>query len=203
MASYKSLTEDELDLNPFIQFEKWYGERLTSGIEIPDAVFLGTSTPTGKVAVRTVLLKEFDEKGFVFYTNYNSRKASHLISNHRAALLFYWPESGRQVRVEGVTIKMSEEESDDYFKTRPRESQISSWASDQSSVIPGRKYIEKQYESFRSIFADRTIPRPGHWGGFRLIPTWFEFWQEGEFRMHDRLTYVKRENRWIVERLAP
>jgi pyridoxamine 5'-phosphate oxidase len=150
-----------------------------------------------------VLLKEFDEKGFVFYTNYNSRKASELLSNHKAALLFYWPESGRQVRIEGVTIKVSEEESDDYFKTRPRESQISSWASDQSSIIPGRHYIEKQFESFKSIFAEKKVPRPEHWGGFRLIPTWFEFWQEREFRMHDRLTYVKRENRWVIERLAP
>ncbi len=203
MANYRSLLENEIDPDPYIQFEIWYKERLNSGTEVPDAVSLGTATPSGKVSVRTVLLKEFDEKGFVFYTNYNSRKASHLLSNHRAALLFYWPESGRQVRIEGVTIRVSEEESDDYFKTRPRESQISSWASDQSSIIPGRHYIEKQFESFKSIFAEKNVPRPEHWGGFRLIPTWFEFWQEREFRMHDRLTYVKRDNRWVIERLAP
>ena len=203
MANYRSLLENEIDPDPYIQFEIWYKERLNSGTEAPDAVSLGTATPSGKVSVRTVLLKEFDEKGFVFYTNYNSRKASQLLSNHRAALLFYWPESGRQVRIEGVTIRVSEEESDDYFKTRPRESQISSWASDQSSIIPGRHYIEKQFESFKSIFAEKNVPRPEHWGGFRLIPTWFEFWQEREFRMHDRLTYVKRDNRWVIERLAP
>jgi pyridoxamine 5'-phosphate oxidase len=105
--------------------------------------------------------------------------------------------------IEGAYNKVFDEESDDYFKTRPRESQISSWASDQSSIIPGRHYIEKQFESFKSIFAEKKVPRPEHWGGFRLIPTWFEFWQEREFRMHDRLTYVKRENRWVIERLAP
>jgi len=203
MGDYRNLSENDIDADPFIQFEKWYRERLGSGIMVPDAFSLATATPSGRVSVRTVLLKEYDRKGFVFYTNYNSRKATHLLSNHRGAMLFYWPESGRQVRIEGVTIKLSEEESDDYFNTRPRESQISSWASDQSSVIPGRHYIEKQYDSFRSIFEGKSVPRPEHWGGFRLIPTWFEFWQEREFRMHDRLIYTKKENRWIVQRLAP
>lgn len=203
MTGYGSLSENEIDPDPFLQFDKWYKERLSSGVKAPDAVSLGTASPAGKVSVRIVLLKDYDEKGFVFYTNYNSRKASHLMANHRAALLFFWPESGRQVRVEGLTIKVSDEESDDYFKTRPRESQISSWASDQSSVIPGRHYIEKQFESFKSIFADRTVPRPDHWGGFRLIPTWIEFWQERDFRLHDRLIYTKKDNKWIIERLAP
>lgn len=203
MSDFKTLLEDETDRNPFSQFEKWYRERLESGIRAPEAVSLATATSGGRVSVRIVLLKEYDEKGFVFFTNYNSRKASNLLSNHKSAMLFYWPETGRQVRIEGVTIKVSEEESDDYFKTRPRESQISSWASDQSSVIPGRHYIEKQYDSFRMIFQGKEVPRPDHWGGFRLIPTWFEFWQEREFRMHDRLIYTKKENRWIVERLAP
>jgi pyridoxamine 5'-phosphate oxidase len=203
MAIFKSLSENETDPDPFIQFDKWYVERLASGIEVPEAVILGTSSSAGRVSARVVLLKEHSEKGFVFYTNYHSKKASHLMSNHHAALLFYWPESGRQIRVEGVTAKVSDEESDEYFKSRPRESQISSWASNQSSVVPGRNYVEKQFDVFRSIFDGKPVPRPEHWGGFRLIPTWFEFWQERDYRLHDRLTYTKKENRWLIERLAP
>lgn len=203
MVNYKRLSEIEIDRDPFNQFDIWYRERLDSGIEMPDAVSLGTSTPNGRVSVRTVLLKGYDEQGFVFFTNYNSRKASDLLSNHRAAMLFYWPESGRQIRIEGVTIRLTEDESDNYFKNRPRESQIAAWASDQSSVIPDRQYLEREFESYKAIFSDKDVERPEYWGGFRLIPIWFEFWQERAFRLHDRLTYTKRENKWIIQRLAP
>ena len=203
MTGFRSLSENDIDPDPFIQFGKWYRERLASGISIPNAVSLGTSTPAGRVSVRIVLLKECDDRGFVFYTNYNSRKGSQLTANDRAALMFYWPETGRQVRIEGVSIKVSEEESEAYFQTRPRESQLSAWASEQSTVIPGRTYLERRYDSFKAIFAGKPVARPEQWGGFRLIPTWFEFWQEGEFRLHDRLTYTKDENRWIIKRLAP
>jgi pyridoxamine 5'-phosphate oxidase len=166
-------------------------------------VILGTSTSSGRVSARVVLLKEYNEKGFVFYTNFNSRKARQLRSNHHAAFVFYWPESKRQIRIEGVIIKVPDEESDEYFKTRPRESQISAWASEQSSVIPGYSYIERQFKTFDAIFSGKSVPRPDHWGGFRLIPTWFEFWQEGDFRLHDRLTYAKKDNRWVINHLAP
>lgn len=203
MADNKIFSENDINPDPFIQFERWYNERLAAGIKVPDAAILGTSTPSGKVSVRVVLLKEYNEKGFVFFTNYNSRKAHQLMSNHHGAFVFYWPEAGRQIRIEGVTVKVSEEESDVYFRTRPRESQISAWASKQSSVIPGRSDIEKQFKIFASIFEGKPVTRPDYWGGFRLIPTWFEFWQEADFRLHDRLTYTKKDNRWIIRRLAP
>ena len=203
MINNKSLSEKAIDLNPFVQFDKWFKERLTSGIAIPDSVSLGTASADGRVSVRTVLLKDYDKNGFVFFTNYNSRKGSHLSSNRKAALLFHWPESGRQVRIEGVADKVPEEESESYFKTRPRESQLSAWASEQSSVIPDRQHLEKRYDLYKNKFYNKTVEKPQHWGGFRIVPDWFEFWQEGDFRLHDRLTYTKRKDIWVIERLAP
>lgn len=203
MVSYKGLSEKSIDLNPFVQFNKWYKERLTSGITEPGSVSLGTSNADGRVSVRTVLLKGWDKNGFVFFTNYNSKKGSQLLSNPNAALLFYWPESGRQVRIEGIANKISEKESDSYFRTRPRESQLSTWASGQSSVIPDRLFLENLYESYNNKFKNKPVKRPAQWGGFRLLPEWFEFWQEGDFRLHDRLTYTKRKQIWVIERLAP
>jgi pyridoxamine 5'-phosphate oxidase len=203
MADTIYFSEKEIDRNPFIQFDKWYKEHLKSGIEVPDSVNLGTSSSEGRVSVRTVLLKGYDESGFVFFTNYNSKKGSQLVSNHKAALLFYWPEAVRQIRIEGVSVRLSVAESDDYFKTRPRESQLGAWASEQSSVIPDRGYLEKRYEFFKTNFENKSVERPPYWGGFRIIPEWFEFWQNGEFRLHDRLIYSKRNDVWIIERLAP
>jgi pyridoxamine 5'-phosphate oxidase len=118
-------------------------------------------------------------------------------------LLFYWPESGRQVRIEGVTKKVSAKDSESYFKTRPRESQLSAWASEQSSIIPDRQYLEKRYDIYKNLYSDKPVDKPPHWGGFRLIPEWFEFWQERQFRLHDRLTYTKRKDLWVIERLSP
>lgn len=203
MTIYKVLLEKDIDPDPFKQFSWWFRERLASGIDNPGAASLATATSDGKVSVRMILLKSYDERGFVFFTNYNSRKAFHLSVNNKAALLFYWPESGRQIRIEGMTIKLTGKESAEYFQTRTRESRIAAWASDQSSVIPDRQYLEKRYDSFRRSFNGKEVNKPEFWGGFRLVPDWFEFWQERDFRLHDRLSYTKKENRWIIERLAP
>lgn len=203
MVNFKGLSKKTIDPNPFGQFDKWFKERLNAGIPIPNTVSLGTATTDGWVSVRTVLLKDYDENGFVIFTDYNSRKGLHLSSNRRAALLFYWPESGRQVRIEGFADKVSEQESESYFKTRPRESQLSAWASEQSSVIPDRQHLEKRYAFYKNRFFDKPIDKPQRWGGFRIVPDLFEFWQEGDFRLHDRLTYTKGINVWVIERLAP
>jgi len=203
MENKIGLSEREIDLNPFIQFENWFKDHHRSGSEIPDSVSLGTSSADGVVSVRTVLLKDYSENGFRFYTNYNSRKGCQLLSNPKAALLFYWPESGRQIRIEGVTEKVSEDESQAYFMTRPRESQLSAWASEQSRVIPGRIYLENLYKIYEKRFLNKSVNKPPHWGGFCLIPHWFEFWQNGEFRLHDRLTYTKSGDSWVIQRLAP
>jgi pyridoxamine 5'-phosphate oxidase len=203
MKNNSGISRKEIDNNPFIQFDKWYNEHLTAGIAIPDSVNLGTASSTGHVSVRTVLLKGYDDKGFIFYTNYNSKKGSQLLSNQRAALLFYWYESDRQVRIEGIAERVSEKESELYFQTRPRESQLSAWASEQSSVIPDRQYLENRYELYSNKFLNKPVEKPPYWGGFRIIPDWFEFWQNGEFRLHDRFTYTLKKNTWLIERLAP
>jgi pyridoxamine 5'-phosphate oxidase len=203
MNRSNSFSEKTVDSDPFIQFGTWYEEHLASGSEIPEAVSLGTSTPGGKVSVRTVLLKEFNENGFVFFTNYQSKKGNQLISNPNAALLFYWSESGRQVRIEGLVEKITPEESEKYFKTRPKESQLATWASEQSNVIPDRQYLENRFLFYKSLYHEKLVKKPEYWGGFRLIPEWFEFWQNGEFRLHDRLTYTRKADDWVLERLAP
>jgi len=203
MTTPAILSEDSVNQNPFIQFDNWYKEHLTSGVSIPSSVSLGSSTADGKVSVRTVLLKEYSEKGFVFYTNYESKKGSQLTENPNVALLFYWQESNRQVRIEGVAEKISSQVSDSYFSTRPRESQLSAWASKQSTIVSGRHYLEEQHEYYKQLFSNRNVDRPPRWGGFRIIPYWFEFWQNDERRLHDRLTYTKLNNAWILERLAP
>jgi pyridoxamine 5'-phosphate oxidase len=203
MTRKNDFSEKTVDPNPVVQFRIWYEERLKSAIAIPDSVSLATASSDGRVSVRTVLLKDYNDEGFFFYTNYKSRKGLQLSSNPRAALLFYWPESARQVRLEGITEKISEEDSDSYFKTRPRESQLSAWASEQSSVIPDRQHLENRYNYYENLLSGRPVDKPQQWGGFRIIPDWFEFWQEGEFRLHDRLTYTKRKDLWSLKRLSP
>lgn len=203
MVSFNYLSEKSMEQNPFVQFDIWYEEHLNTGIPIPDSMSLGTASADGRISVRTVLLKDFNENGFVFFTNYNSRKGLQLSSNPRAALLFYWPESGRQVRIEGMVMKVSEDESEFYFKTRPRESQLSAWVSEQSSAIPDKQYLEKRFDLYKNKFDNIPVEKPQHWGGYRIVPDWFEFWQEGNFRLHDRLTYSKRNELWKIERLAP
>lgn len=203
MTDNHTLSEETIDRNPFNQFEKWFGEHLLSGIPIPDSLSLATSSRSGRVSVRTVLLKDYSEKGFVFFTNYNSRKGTQLKSNPFAAMLFYWPESGRQVRIEGTTEKISEEESMAYFRTRPVESQLSAWASEQSSIIPDRRHLEKRFLTYKFMFSEKSVEKPENWGGFLLIPEWFEFWQDGKFRLHDRISFTKKNDIWVINRLAP
>lgn len=197
------LSEKSADRDPFVQFASWYKEHLEAGIAIPEVVSLGTAAASGRVSVRTVLLKGYDEKGFVFFTNYNSKKGIQLNENHFAALLFYWPESGRQVRIEGIAEKVSEKESLSYFSTRPGESQIAAWASDQSSIIPDRNYLEKRYDFYKARFENKEVSKPPHWGGFRIVPDFFEFWLDGKFRLHDRIIYSRVKHGWIMSRLAP
>ncbi len=164
---------------------------------------LATAGRDGRPCARIVLLKSFDEQGFVFYTNYHSRKARELADNSQACLLFYWPQLWRQVRIEGTTEKVSEEESDQYFHSRPLGSQIGAWASEQSEAIENRAVLEKRFEEFTSKFRDH-VPRPPHWGGYRVKPSMIEFWQGQENRLHDRLRYtLQADGSWLIERLAP
>jgi pyridoxamine 5'-phosphate oxidase len=203
MMNSSKLSEKTVDPDPIIQFSNWYNEHLDAGFAIPDSVSLGTASAKGRVSVRTVLMKGFDKNGFVFFTNYNSKKGIQLSENPSAALLFYWPESGRQVRIEGRTERLGEKESSAYFSTRPRESQISAWASEQSSVIPDRLYLEKRNEFYKNRFENKEVDKPPHWGGFRLIPDMIEFWSDGEFRLHDRIVYSRTADGWAIRRLAP
>ena len=203
MVRNRILSEKSVDADPFVQFDKWYKEHLSFGIAIPESFSLATASADGQVSVRTVLLKEYSKDGFIFFTNYDSKKGFQLSANPKVAMLFYWPETGRQVRVEGMAEKVSEEYSDSYFKIRPRESQLSAWASNQSTVIPDRSYLEKKYDYYREKFSGTQVKRPLYWGGFRIIPEWFEFWNNDEFRMHDRITYTRNEQTWVIERLAP
>ena len=202
MSTLTYLKESEMDPNPFVQFGKWFQERLDTGIDTPNAVSLATASGDGNVSLRTVLLKGFDDTGFVFFSNYLSKKGKQLENNHRASLLFYWPEFNRQVRTEGLVNKVSAEESDSYFKARPEESRLSAWASEQSSVIPDRQYLEDRFTFYRNKFRNEPITRPPYWGGYRLVPPWFEFWQLGEHRLHDRISYTLSNGNWIINRLA-
>jgi pyridoxamine 5'-phosphate oxidase len=203
MAKNKEFSEKTVSDDPLIQFKIWYEEHLEGSDELPDAVSLGTASAEGRVSVRTVLLKDWDNDGFVFYTNYNSRKGHQIASNHWGAMHFFWPESRRQIRIEGIIEKISNEESERYFSTRPRESQISAWASGQSSPVSDRKYLEKRYDHFRDLYAGREVEKPPYWGGYRLVPDLLEFWQERDFRLHDRIVYSKENDGWTIRRLAP
>ncbi len=197
------LNESDVDPNPLKQFEVWYGEALASGVPEADAMTLATATTDGAPDARIVLLKSFDGRGFVFFTNYQSRKAQELAANGRACLLFYWLPLKRQVRIEGTVEKVSAAESDDYFHTRPWGSKLGAWASDQSRVITSRENLEKRFAEFELEFAD-NVPRPPHWGGYRLIPTAIEFWQGRDNRLHDRIRYrLQQDKSWRIERLAP
>jgi len=187
-----------------VQFGRWFDEAKAAVPALPECMMLATASADGEVSVRAVLLKSFDPCGFVFFTNYNSRKAAQLHDNPRAALAFWWPQLERQVRVEGVAVRTTEEESDAYFAMRPRGSQIGAWASEQSKVIAGRGDLDARFEELSTTYRDRPIPRPPHWGGYRVIPILFEFWQSREDRLHDRFIYRLREaNDWVIERLSP
>src|SRR5436190_20766530 len=200
-----SLTKATVDPNPIRQFEKWSQEVRAKGISEQDVISmtLATTTRYGLPCARIVLLKSFDEDGFVFFTNYNSRKANELEENARACLLFYWPAVWRQVRIEGSVEKVSAAESDQYFHSRPLGSRIGAWASNQSSAIESRDVLERRFAEFENRFGD-NVPRPPHWGGYLVRPTLIEFWQGQENRLHDRLRYsLQDDGSWSIERLAP
>ncbi len=189
--------------NPIKQFSLWYSYVLKLDLIHPDAMTLATSNSKGKPSARIVLLKSFDEDGFIFFTNYKSRKGIELQENPFAALLFYWEKLSGQVRIEGKVKKISEKESDLYFNTRPRGSKLGTWVSAQSSVIANRGVLEKKFKELELEYKDKKIPRPDFWGGFRLIPDSYEFWLSGENRLHDRIKYTKTKTSWKIERLAP
>jgi len=197
------LSEDSVTSNPFNQFKIWFDEILKINLVEPNAVILATANKKSKPSVRVVLLKSFDEKGFVFFTNYKSRKGKELKVNPAASLLFFWPEIERQIRIEGKVKVVSREESEKYFHSRPGESQIAAWVSDQSSKIPDRNFLETKFEQLKNKFGDAEIPLPDYWGGYRLIPDSFEFWQGRENRLHDRICYRFKNKKWKIFRLAP
>lgn len=200
----KSLTEDEVQSNPFDQFKLWWDEAIHSNIEEVNAMTLATSDINGKPSARIVLLKDFSEKGFVFFTNYESRKGKDLELNPYAALVFFWAALERQVRIEGTVLKVDEQISKNYFKTRPKASQISAWASPQSTVIPNRNWLNKQEKKIIQQYTKTEIQYPSHWGGYIVQPVLIEFWQGRPSRLHDRIQYSLQKNKtWKIERLAP
>lgn len=195
--------ETNVNQNPFEQFESWLQEAIRRDVLEPTAMTLATSTFEGKPSARVVLLKSVSEQGFGFFTNYESRKAKNIIQNPYGALVFYWAELERQVRIEGKIQKVSDKDSDSYFKTRPEGSKIGAWASPQSQVIPNRRYLEELMVDFKEEFRDKSIKRPKNWGGYLLVPTLIEFWQGRKNRLHDRIQYRLDNGRWFIERLAP
>ncbi len=197
------LNESSVERDPIAQFARWYDEARAVEKPLPHAVALATASSSGRPSLRMVLLKGYDALGFVFFTNYRSRKGRELAKNPRASLLFYWGNLERQVRVDGRITKVSRRESDDYFRTRPRGSQLSAWASPQSDLLAGRAEIEHRFAVASDRYRD-PVPRPPQWGGYRLAPEAIEFWQGRADRLHDRLRYRrKRDGRWLIERLAP
>jgi len=198
------LNEENLNSNPYKQFELWFDQACSSQIEEPNAMSLATVSIDYNVTIRTVLLKLFDEKGFVFFTNYESVKAKQINETKNVAVVFPWLVLERQVIITGTASKVSTAESLKYFSTRPRGSQLGAWISQQSSVITSRKLLEMKLDEIKRKFLDKEIPLPGFWGGYRIVPKTFEFWQGRPNRLHDRFQYIKdEEGKWIINRLAP
>ncbi len=200
---HSELSKASVNKDPFVQFNNWFSEIVDAKIIDPSAMVLATVAETNMPSARIVLLKEVDEKGFVFFTNYLSRKAKDLKKNPNASLLFYWKEMDRQLRIEGIIEKVKTKISEEYFHTRPRESQISAWVSKQSSIVPDRNFLDKKYNELDEEFGNDEIPLPDYWGGYRLIPEYFEFWQGRESRLHDRICYREEKGNWKIFRLAP
>lgn len=198
-----ALLESEVDADPFRQFEAWFQQAIDTGRPDPNAMTLATCGADLRPSSRVVLLKAFSPAGFDFYTNYVSRKGEQIASNPQVALSFYWPELERQVRIEGRAEKVSAAESDAYFASRPAGSRLGAHASQQSSVIPDRAHLENELERLKAQYGDDEIPRPAHWGGYRVVPDRIEFWQGRPSRLHDRLVYRLENSKWLLERLAP
>ncbi len=202
--SREELTETSVSASPFEQFSRWFDEAMAAELPEPTAMTLATVSESGQPSARVVLLKGITDRGFIFYSNYASHKGQDLDATPLAALLFFWPELERQIRIEGWVEQLTPEESHAYFSTRPLASQIGAWASEQSSVVPSKAFLEQRYAEMQQRFADGTVPLPPTWGGYRVIPATFEFWQGRPSRMHDRIRYRRNEeDRWEVERLSP
>jgi pyridoxamine 5'-phosphate oxidase len=198
------LNEQDLDTNPFNQFEQWFQEAIDAKIDLPDAMTLATATKDGIPSARIVLLRGHDERGFVFYTDYESQKGKELAENPNAALVFYWRELDRQVRITGQVSKVSRENSHNYFQSRPVDSRLAALASKQSAVIPDRAVLEERFKQLAAQYQDKEIPLPSDWGGYRLSPNMIEFWSGRPSRLHDRLRYTRQpDDSWRIERISP
>lgn len=197
------LSEDDLDPSPVLQMRRWVEEAVSAGHPEPTAMTLATATPDGQPSARIVLLKDLDDAGLVFFTNYESEKGKALAQNPKASASFFWVMLERQVRVTGNVTRVSREQSEAYFRTRPREAQIGAWASPQSEVLASREALAARVSQAAARFGSDDVPCPPHWGGFRLAPHTWEFWQGRASRLHDRLRYVTKDNAWRIERLAP
>lgn len=202
-AVARGLREEDAEADPVAQFAAWFSYAKRARMHQPNAFCLATATPEGRPSSRMLLLKGFDAAGFVFYTNYESRKGGELARNPRAAMLFFWSELHRQVRIEGALAKITPEESARYFHSRPRGSQLGAWASHQSRPLATREELMAREKEFEKTYAGQVVPLPPYWGGFRLAPESFEFWQGRPYRLHDRLVYAKDGTGWRVSRLSP
>jgi pyridoxamine 5'-phosphate oxidase len=199
----QKLSEESVAENPFLQFNTWWSEAVAAKIDEVNAMTLATASGEGVPAARTVLLKAFDENGFVFFSNYDSNKGKQLQENPMACLVFFWKELERQVRITGTVSKTSGKESDDYFNSRPEGSRVGAWASPQSHIIASREWLEENEKEFRKKFNNEELSRPENWGGYRVMPSVIEFWQGRTNRLHDRIQYSLLNSKWIIERLAP
>ena len=197
-----SLDVGDVAASPFTQFDAWFAEALKAELPEPNAMTLATCDASGRPSARVVLIKGVDERGMVFFTNYQSHKGQDLAANNRAALLFFWPELERQIRIEGRVETVSAADSDEYYQSRPPLSRIGAWASPQSQVLPSRTDLEARFAAFAAEHGENP-PRPAHWGGYRVVPSFFEFWQGRRSRLHDRICYRLSDKEWKVERLAP
>jgi pyridoxamine 5'-phosphate oxidase len=204
VSGEQGLSEGDVDPDPLVEFRRWYRLAEESGVPQPDAMTLATATADGAPSARMVLLKGVDDQGFVFFTNYESRKARELAENPRAALILYWVALRRQVRVTGRVELVTAEESEAYFRSRPFGSRLAAWASRQSSLIPDRSVLEDEYRRLEAEYADGDVPLPPFWGGYRVTPDTVEFWKGRENRLHDRLRYRRGDRgEWVIERLSP
>lgn len=202
--SQKALSEGDVAVNPFLQFEKWWKDAIAADIEEPNAMTLATSSMDAVPSARIVLLKDFSENGFVFFSNYESYKGKQLAENPKACLVFFWKKIERQVRITGLVFKVDAKESDNYFNSRPEDSRIGAIASPQSAIIESREWLDEEFKKTQSEFANKNISRPAHWGGYIVKPVIIEFWQGRPSRLHDRIQYTLEENgTWTIERLAP